>query len=557
MRSRHRGRTAVAARRALCHHARRRHRASARRGGGARSARSRIRSTAPSSTRRAAASCGGYGILQPRVSVSLDEREPVAVRRDLLRASRRRSVHDGRVRRVPGSVRRGHVHGKGIYDVAAFERATDGRFPENTLLSHDLIEGNVRARGARHRRRGVRRLSDALPHVDATEHRWIRGDWQLLRWSRRPRLERARDRPRSRAGRCSTTCAAASSRSRLPGWLVAGWTVLAGHRDRVVAVAARRDRGVDRPAVVRRAPPAARQAWRPYYAALPREHARLQQTSSSALVLLPDQALLAADAIVRTLVRRATRGAICSSGKRRRRRSAATASAVLSAHVARRLGAGPRVAPGAARRRCVGMLSSCRIALRWLPPPPGRAPAQRRARTRPSLARRRQRAACCATAAALALLRPLRQRDTTGSLPTTIRRRRPVVADRTSPTNIGLQLLSTVSACDLGFLQTGECRAAGTGVRYDDRHAPARVDTSTIGTRWRTCACSSRRTSRRSIPAISPVTSWRYGRPPAARSRMSARDAPDASPDHAANSSALAHRARGMAPSDGLHDAVR
>ena len=45
------------------------------------------------------------------------------------------------------SIGEGSFTGKGIYDVDAFERATAGRFPENTLLSHDLIEGSYARAG--------------------------------------------------------------------------------------------------------------------------------------------------------------------------------------------------------------------------------------------------------------------------------------------------------------------------------------------------------------------------------------------------------------------------
>ena len=48
--------------------------------------------------------------------------------------------------------------GKGIYDVDAFERALDGRVPENALLSHDLFEGTFARAGPRHRHRAVRRV---------------------------------------------------------------------------------------------------------------------------------------------------------------------------------------------------------------------------------------------------------------------------------------------------------------------------------------------------------------------------------------------------------------
>jgi cyclic beta-1,2-glucan synthetase len=72
--------------------------------------------------------------------------------------------------------------GKGIYDVAAFERSLDGRIPENTLLSHDLFEGlNGRAALVS----DIVLLEDYPPHYlvhTRRLHRWIRGDWQLLRW---------------------------------------------------------------------------------------------------------------------------------------------------------------------------------------------------------------------------------------------------------------------------------------------------------------------------------------------------------------------------------------
>ncbi|HEX3051259.1 MAG TPA: glucoamylase family protein [Aggregatilineaceae bacterium] len=72
--------------------------------------------------------------------------------------------------------------GKGIYDVAAFERSLAGRVPENTLLSHDLFEGlNGRAALVT----DIILLEDYPMHYLAhirRLHRWIRGDWQLLPW---------------------------------------------------------------------------------------------------------------------------------------------------------------------------------------------------------------------------------------------------------------------------------------------------------------------------------------------------------------------------------------
>ena len=76
----------------------------------------------------------------------------------------------------------GSFIGKGIYDVDAFERALAGRFPENRILSHDLLESVYARCGL---------VSDVTLYeeypsrydIDAVRrHRWIRGDWQILPW---------------------------------------------------------------------------------------------------------------------------------------------------------------------------------------------------------------------------------------------------------------------------------------------------------------------------------------------------------------------------------------
>jgi len=76
----------------------------------------------------------------------------------------------------------GSYHGKGIYDVRAFSRVLSGRFPGEWLLSHDLIEGA-------HVRVGLAsdiELYDEFPQdylsYTRRQHRWIRGDWQIADW---------------------------------------------------------------------------------------------------------------------------------------------------------------------------------------------------------------------------------------------------------------------------------------------------------------------------------------------------------------------------------------
>ncbi len=76
----------------------------------------------------------------------------------------------------------GNYIGKGIYDVRSFERSLAGRVPENSILSHDLFEGL-------HGRCGL--VTDITLYEDFPLHylafthrlhRWVRGDWQLLPW---------------------------------------------------------------------------------------------------------------------------------------------------------------------------------------------------------------------------------------------------------------------------------------------------------------------------------------------------------------------------------------
>ena len=72
--------------------------------------------------------------------------------------------------------------GKGLYDVDAFQATVGWRVPENALLSHDLFEG-LHARTALVS--DVEVVDDYPANVLAharRQHRWVRGDWQILAW---------------------------------------------------------------------------------------------------------------------------------------------------------------------------------------------------------------------------------------------------------------------------------------------------------------------------------------------------------------------------------------
>jgi len=76
----------------------------------------------------------------------------------------------------------GSYAGKGIYDVDAFEAALADRVPEGTLLSHDLFEGSFARAGLVSDIEVVEEFPSRYDVAAARQHRWARGDWQLLPW---------------------------------------------------------------------------------------------------------------------------------------------------------------------------------------------------------------------------------------------------------------------------------------------------------------------------------------------------------------------------------------
>ncbi|MBC7405166.1 MAG: cyclic beta 1-2 glucan synthetase [Cytophaga sp.] len=181
--------------------------------------------------------CEGYGILQPRVAVSLPGAN--ASRYELLCGGEigidpyTRTVSDV-YQDVFGE---GSFIGKGIYEVDIFEHALKGRMPENRILSHDLLEGCYARAGL---------LSDVQLHEQhpssyaadvSRRHRWIRGDWQIASWLL-PSVPGGDETKAGKLNRCRNPLSALSRwklfdnlrRSAVPvaltGLLITGWTVL-------------------------------------------------------------------------------------------------------------------------------------------------------------------------------------------------------------------------------------------------------------------------------------------------------------------------------------------
>ncbi len=124
----------------------------------------------------------GYGILQPRVSVTMAS----AAGSLFARVYAGHTGVDPYTTAVSDTYQdlfnEGIFTGKGLYDVDAFMAALEGRVPENALLSHDLFEG-LHARAALVT--DVEVVDDYPASVLAharRQHRWARGDWQILFW---------------------------------------------------------------------------------------------------------------------------------------------------------------------------------------------------------------------------------------------------------------------------------------------------------------------------------------------------------------------------------------
>ncbi len=126
--------------------------------------------------------CDGYGVLQPRVAESV----PVGGRSWFLRLFGGESGVDPYTRTVSDVYQdafgEGSFIGKGVYDVDAFIRVLGDQFPENLILSHDLLEGCY-ARSALATDVQVYESSPPRYLTDVSRrHRWVRGDWQISPW---------------------------------------------------------------------------------------------------------------------------------------------------------------------------------------------------------------------------------------------------------------------------------------------------------------------------------------------------------------------------------------
>ncbi|MFL5629738.1 MAG: GH36-type glycosyl hydrolase domain-containing protein [Gemmatimonadaceae bacterium] len=415
----------------------------------------------------------GYGIVQPRVGVSLTSAH----------RSYFASIHSGHPGVDPYTTAVSDVYqdlygegsftGKGIYDVDAFEEATHGRFPENTLLSHDLIEGNWTRAGLA----TDIEVYDDYPARYLTftrrKHRWIRGDWQLIGWlkGRVPGPDGPMQNRLSVISRWKIFDNLRRSVVEIShlAMLVVGWFLVRGSvvEWTVVVLVAIAFPWLFSLATSLLRPPRD-QSWLAYYLAVGRDAITNAQQFTLAVVFLPHQAVVSADAIVRTLYRllvshrnllewqtasqveRAL--GIGSQLEHWRKMWPVTALCLsLGALIGLRV---TMIGGLSTEQRFLFVMGTLPILLIWLA-----SPSIAFALSRPAilgevhLTESERQAALRYAKLHWMYFERFVSEDTQWLAPDNFQEDpEPVIALRTSPTNIGLQLLSTVSAVDLGFI---------------------------------------------------------------------------------------------------------
>jgi cellobiose phosphorylase len=124
----------------------------------------------------------GYGIIQPRVDSSYPGENPSLFVK-IFGGDTGIDPYTKAVSDVYQDVfLEGSFIGKGLYDVDAFERSMEGRFPENSILSHDLLEGCYARSGLVTDVQFYEGYPSGYLKDSSRRHRWVCGDWQIVPW---------------------------------------------------------------------------------------------------------------------------------------------------------------------------------------------------------------------------------------------------------------------------------------------------------------------------------------------------------------------------------------
>jgi cyclic beta-1,2-glucan synthetase len=408
----------------------------------------------------------GYGLLQPRITAVLPAEHEASLFQRIFSGPAGIDPYSAAVSDVYQDLfGEGTFTGKGIYDVDAFAAALAGRVPENAILSHDLFEGIFARAGL------VTdiELFDEYPSnalVEASrQHRWTRGDWQMLpwilggardatgvrrrgaipaigRWKMVDNLRRSLSAPLALA-----TLAAAWAIPSVPAGVWTAFvllTILIPPAIPVIAGLPPRREGISK---------------RSHLRAVADDAATAAARIGLSLVLLSHQAWLMGDAIVRTLARvyltrrhllewttaaeaKSIHSLELGAFHRRMAGGLALAVVVLAAVVVADPGALWLAAPF-----IVAWLLAPTVAC-WASRPPAESQADQlsteEVRTIRLTARETWRCFEDFVVPDRHFLPPDNHQDDPA----------PLTAERTSPTNIGMYLLSTVAARDFGWIGT-------------------------------------------------------------------------------------------------------
>ncbi|QEM82248.1 GH36-type glycosyl hydrolase domain-containing protein [Halomonas binhaiensis] len=125
----------------------------------------------------------GYAILQPRVTPSLPLGQQGSIHQRLFSAPGGIDPYAAAISDLyQDLLGEGSFVGKGIYHVDMFEASLSGRIPENSVLSHDLFEGIFARAGLASDVEVIEEYPSRYDVAVKRQHRWTRGDWQLLPW---------------------------------------------------------------------------------------------------------------------------------------------------------------------------------------------------------------------------------------------------------------------------------------------------------------------------------------------------------------------------------------
>ncbi len=125
---------------------------------------------------------GGFAIIQPRISVDIEatNKSPYS---QLMAGVGGFDVYSTVVPNFYFDVfGEGSFVGKGIYDLEVFETVLGTAFPENQILSHDLIEGNYLRCGFASDIEFIEDFPSEFLVDTSRQHRWARGDVQVIEW---------------------------------------------------------------------------------------------------------------------------------------------------------------------------------------------------------------------------------------------------------------------------------------------------------------------------------------------------------------------------------------